>query len=136
MGKRLNGDFIINTDPAFESDGQPHTHDWLPNCPAPLRIKSTQIWIGLDHGAMADLYARLTVLPTNTPVNYFAWDRYGNPNAPHHLDKDFGDNYVEIPPGGGLRLTYLAKAFLVDGTINPSHVHFQVHAWWEEPGQD
>ena len=121
---KLTSKSIFNTGP-FDVDGIQHTAEWKNPEGREIYIRKSLVWIGLDLGAQADLYAQLIRTWDGSVINPFCWDRYSNPGGPHQLFNDFqGDDYMELGVRDSISLFYYAAS----GTA--CHAHVAAWIWY------
>lgn len=133
-GSRIHGAPVFDTLP-FDcatvredgSAGTTGTREWFPHAEVPLRISTWQTWIGASNAGKADILAMVSVIGGDEDgylVAYTAWDHYSDPTGLHADRYAFAPDYILIPPGGGLRLTYICTGF-----PSPTTIHIKGHVW-------
>lgn len=143
-GEKVRGRFVFDTGAVecISRDIPPgwstYYYTWPNSTGQTLRLKASQVWIGVDWNATADIIAQVYVVNAQNQltdaVNTVGWDRYANPTALHHDFRSLSPDYIEVPPGGGLWMS-VGCATKVDVFGNPipaTHGHVQVWAWYSE----
>lgn len=119
----LKSDMVINTGPFLCAGGQLQEHYWAP--PVDIRVKKSVLWVGLDFNIKSDCHAEARRLNDYSLINVFQWDRYGNPNGPHQVTQDYGEDWMELGPTNPLVLYSFAAS-------PKGHCHVVLSLWWQE----
>lgn len=77
----------------------------------PIYIKSVTSFLGMSGGGVADMFVRIWRESDHTVFQFTNWDHYKDPTALHNLHDDFGENYIEIPAGDKITLSYSCTKF-------------------------
>lgn len=118
---------IINTGNVVCSRGVfPADTLWTNNYGRAIRVVRSQIWIGADKDAVADIVAAASRTSDWNILNMFPWDHYTSPTGRHHNTQS---NNVTIQPGDGIRLRYFCNFFNKRGTVVNAAVALLI--WFE-----
>lgn len=110
----LRGEVIFTIEP-FAADKLWKQARWINGSERTLRIKKASVWIGLTLGGKCDLEGSMWVEGIGGLLVAAQWDRYANPSSPHTWTQDFAPDWVEVLPGGSIRLDYRAAKVSSDG---------------------
>lgn len=78
---------------------------------APIYIRSITSFLGMTGGAVADFFVRIWRESDHTVIQFTNWDHYKDPTALHNLVDNFAPDYVEIPAGDKVTLSYNCTKF-------------------------
>lgn len=91
----------------YTCDAQWKQMKWTNDTGRTLIVKKASAWTGVGPmSGRADIEVTVRTTLQGILLVSFAWDRYANPSAPHTLTQDFGEDWVEIPPGDGITAWY------------------------------
>jgi len=100
------------------SDGQPAERMWTNPHGVPIYLRQTALWLGLDKGAVADMWAQIRG-SQNELVDEINWDHYQEPSLPHTITRSFAPDYFLVPAGGTLKFVAAATAWIPGGPLTP-----------------
>jgi hypothetical protein len=124
--QNLKSALILNSG-AYLSDGIVKSVIWTNPGPA-IYVKKAYLWLGVDFGGRMDSVSTMRRVYDKSYLCRLQWDHYAEPTTPKHdATEDFGDKYMKISSGDGIKLTYLS----VPIPPNPqAHAHHLGAIWF------
>ncbi len=119
----------FNTTPFLCTAG-PATAVYWNNSGAPMYIRRTEVWMGMDQLSKGDFAAKVKVNSNQTILAFTNWDHYAEPTALHNLSMSYQPDYILLADGDALVLEY--DCTKIGTTPANPHGNVVVYLWYTE----